>query len=712
MKRLMWVMLVMCLIAAGLAKAETILWVSDCWDETDAHDQGFIDLLTSQGYTVDRLDSPRDMTAAKVITANGYDLVIVGRHGDSGSYDDTTPDGEEETLWNSITAPLINMNGYLWRNSRWKHLNSGTTFNTSANMGVVDSEDPLFGGIQLDENNQVNIISQGVSTILTITDAGNGTVAAYRAISGEEYVWIARWTTGQEYYVGAGQFAGGPRMVFAGGESGGNGDGTYNLTEQGELMFLNAVYEMSGATYDRAPLGSAGRDKITYIGDTVQLDGTAYDPEGAATITWSQLSGPGTANFSDTAIEDPTVTIDAKGTYTLQISVDDGVNPAVIDTLTVYVKDHADDALVAHWDFESLPEPNTLVDVANDFDGTYFEIDGDGEPNIVAGHITGSLVAADFLGNSYWEIPSPEVGDPNFRDVLLGLTVSAWTKIEDSPATSYPMLVGHGLDGWRFQVNNNRWNLVCHPSEFDVFADRRPALDPYWHHVVGVYDSTNAQVRIYIDGALEIAEDVPSGALQSGDQPLQVGNREDGPRLWPGQCDDLRVYNYALSEAEIAALTAEGDVVPFITAGEDQTVQYKGTPVALDATRIVDDGVPSPVSLNWMVVAVPLGAVPTDVVFSDVSAEDPTVTFPTVAGSYILSLTADDGDVQVTDEVNIVLEIPTCDDVIADGLGLTMDVSGPDGIPDCRVDIYDLAELAVDWLRCNDPVDITCEWPY
>ena len=37
------------------------------------------------------------------------------------------------------------------------------------------------------------------------------------------------------------------------------------------------------------------------------------------------------------------------------------------------------------------------------------------------------------------------------------------------------------------------------------------------------------------------------------------------------------------------------------------------------------------------------------------------------------------------------------------------DLSGPAGIPDYRVDLYDLAVVAADWLRCNIPDDPTCD---
>lgn len=39
---------------------------------------------------------------------------------------------------------------------------------------------------------------------------------------------------------------------------------------------------------------------------------------------------------------------------------------------------------------------------------------------------------------------------------------------------------------------------------------------------------------------------------------------------------------------------------------------------------------------------------------------------------------------------------------------LTSDISGPDGIPDCYVDIYDFAQIAANWLDCTDPNNVDC----
>jgi len=85
-------------------------------------------------------------------------------------------------------------------------------------------------------------MTEANSSFMTIADAGNGTVLATRADNGE--VWIAMWDAGVEYYPGAGQIAGGPRVFFTGGTQEVTpeiGRGEYNLTPEGEMVFLNLV---------------------------------------------------------------------------------------------------------------------------------------------------------------------------------------------------------------------------------------------------------------------------------------------------------------------------------------------------------------------------------------------------------------------------------------------------------------------------------------
>ena len=229
----------------------------------------------------------------------------------------------------------------------------------------------------------------------------------------------------------------------------------------------------------------------------------------------------------------------------------------------------------------------------------------------------------------------------------------------------------------------------------------------------GVFDGPNSVMKLYIDGILDNTATVPAGfMLGSGTKPLQIGNRADATRMWPGMVDDIRVYNYALSDAQVAALAAEGDKAPVITAGIDQTILSKGEPVTMDATLIINDGMPNPLALQWSVVSAPVGVDPAAVIFDNATAEDPTITFPRKAGPYTLKLTANDGSMQVEDEVLITLLIPTCANVLLDGKVMVGDLSGPEGTPDCAINFYDLAVIAASWLQCNDPQGTGCIWPY
>ena len=138
------------------------------------------------------------------------------------------------------------------------------------------------------------------------------------------------------------------------------------------------------------------------------------------------------------------------------------------------------------------------------------------------------------------------------------ITVCAWVKtdpVNENWATimgkgnSWHLYSGFPDDKYYFQINNM---TPSNPKEF------KPGK---WHHVVGVYDSSKlGEVRIYIDGKFDVSrksEQVisPSTEISISDLPVCIGeNLQTGGREWKGLIDDVRIYNYALSEAEIQAL--------------------------------------------------------------------------------------------------------------------------------------------------------------
>jgi len=90
---------------------------------------------------------------------------------------------------------------------------------------------------------------------------------------------------------------------------------------------------------NKAPVIDAGPNQAVILPVEAVLDGTASDdgypnPPNSLTVTWSQVSGPGTVNFSDSTTVDTTARFSQAGTYVLQLTAFDG---ALTSTDTVIV---------------------------------------------------------------------------------------------------------------------------------------------------------------------------------------------------------------------------------------------------------------------------------------------------------------------------------------------------------------------------------------
>ena len=81
-----------------------------------------------------------------------------------------------------------------------------------------------------------------------------------------------------------------------------------------------------------------------------------------------------------------------------------------------------------------------------------------------------------------------------------------------------------------------------------------------WHHVVGTYDGK--EMKIYVDGKLEATSGVQSGAINYPDRVFfSIGAYKDDNEdfVHTGLLDEVRLYNRALSEKEVANnMEAEG----------------------------------------------------------------------------------------------------------------------------------------------------------
>ncbi len=135
-----------------------------------------------------------------------------------------------------------------------------------------------------------------------------------------------------------------------------------------------------------------------------------------------------------------------------------------------------------------------------------------------------------------------------------------------------------------------------------IYASTKP--DGTWHHLVGVCDEANGIMTLYVDG-------VPQGAitgiggtgLNETTQPVLVGAQDGGTFQFNGTIDEVSLYNYALTSAQVQAHYAAAPVPPYFTQLPASNVTgYVGQNITLAAATLGS----TPQTNQWYSNSVPL----------------------------------------------------------------------------------------------------------
>jgi outer membrane lipoprotein-sorting protein len=150
--------------------------------------------------------------------------------------------------------------------------------------------------------------------------------------------------------------------------------------------------------------------------------------------------------------------------------------------------------------------------------------------------------------------------DPAF-DITQQITVSAWIKV-DAFDREFQAIVTKGDSAWRLQRNwkNNTLEFAC--TGIVVPGNKWGSIhcavdvnDGRWHHAAGTYNGS--QICLYVDGKLDVSS-TASGTIKINNQPVYIGENSERPnRFWNGLIDDVRLYSYALTTDEVAAIYAD-----------------------------------------------------------------------------------------------------------------------------------------------------------
>jgi uncharacterized protein (TIGR02145 family) len=148
-----------------------------------------------------------------------------------------------------------------------------------------------------------------------------------------------------------------------------------------------------------------------------------------------------------------------------------------------------------------------------------------------------------------------------------GMTIQAWTKIDLSSSDTYIIASKYRDpdDEWFFSFNKNITRKLSFFIKDDsnsgyikLEAEYSSDVSDEWHFVVATYDGgdTSSSIKLYVDGQYmldTISSDIGTFvSVVDGDTPIKIGQNGSDSYWFDGQIDDMRIYDYVRTPAQIA----------------------------------------------------------------------------------------------------------------------------------------------------------------
>ena len=217
--------------------------------------------------------------------------------------------------------------------------------------------------------------------------------------------------------------------------------------------------------------------------------------------------------------------------------------------------------LVAWWKFDEEEGTNAIDSSDNKLAGA---LAGDPQWQPAAGKFGGAL---EFDGDGDFIECGPDKG----LNITGAVTITAWIKL--SKSTTDQKIASNqdnASGGYKLSIFSDKAEFEVRDSgnllRNNRFVDGGTILQPdVWYHIVGTY-SQGGSIKTYVNGKLD-REQETTCILAASDGPLKIGCEPfNGGCQFNGLMDDLRIYNYPVSDAEVAALYA-GEELPSTAPG-------------------------------------------------------------------------------------------------------------------------------------------------
>jgi len=233
-------------------------------------------------------------------------------------------------------------------------------------------------------------------------------------------------------------------------------------------------------------------------------------------------------------------------------------------------------APIAHWQFDEC-QGSTVYDTSgNNLNGTIVPNAGTNTSAGTCNSGTGSEMwnngssgkydgSLDFDGADDWI----QVTTPTKLNLRRSLSVCAWYKTDQTNdgAGIFEKTTGGGVNtGYLlFTEGTNYFFRVKTASTTETIFSNTTLAEHQneWTHICGTHDTFLGYISIYINGTLDKSTAITPIELNYGSGNAYIGHLASGVYPSNGQIDDLRVYNYALSPAQVKKLYNGGAAVSF-----------------------------------------------------------------------------------------------------------------------------------------------------
>ena len=506
---------------------------------------------------------------------------------------------------------------------------------------------------------------------------------------------------------------------------------------------------------NQAPVVNAGADQTITLPGEATLNGSATDDgwprNSSLSISWSQVSGPATATFATPGAAVTTVSFNVAGSYVLRLTASDSALTTSHDvTVTVIPENHAPTANAGADQTITLPEAANLNGSVSD-DGlpagstltsTWSKVSGPGDvvfssPGTTttsatfcaSGTYVLRLTASDsqLSGSDELTVTVRKLYSQTFQsgNGEIGQLDAYNVASRDGGLTYHPAYVVETYQSWLIVPGTNFYWETIPGTKWINWQNNYWAAQPFnWFtsHSVTKYRLTFTLPADYSNPALigRIAADERAtvrlngteiGQFYTAHNPGGFLSTENAALFHAGEnliefdvediCCGTHGFDYRIT---ISANTAapHGNQAPAVKTAPDQTISFPNA-ASLSGT-VADDGLPcnTPVTILWSKVNGP-----GSVTFANANALATTASFST-AGSYLLRLSASDGQLTSSDDVKIVVQPPNqapvvnagADQVIRhpDGVALSGTVTD-DGLPSGAV--------TATWSKQSGPGDVT-----